>query len=618
MRKGMEMGKSRVIALLAVASIVATACSGSSGSASPAAQSTGVAPSSASACGTATTTPSAAAPNSTGLPATVDMTSYPRSQTLYTSGKQWGAPPTWNPFDGNMAMGVVGLQYETLFLYDPIKDVYTPWLAQSGTWDSAKTTYTIKVRDGVKWSDGTAFTADDVAFTIAMAKNPVVGSNLWTTGGVTAADATDASTVVVKFTNPAYQEWAQWIYNSPIVPKAIFTAQNTADLFKFTNESGVGTGPYLYKLHADDRMVWVKNPNWWAIAALQLNVQPQTIVDIVNSSNNVALGQLIQGGLDLDNNYLPGIAQVVAGGYGITTYFAGAPYMLPGNTAVLVPNTLKKPLDDPAFRKALAMSINVDDIVVKDYGNVVSKADPTGLLPIFNKYVDTAQRDSLGASFNTAKAKSALAAAGYKTGADGFVTNKDGSAIKLNLEVPDGWSDWMVAENLIAASAKLSGININPTHPDYNTVVADRNRVDLTTPPKFDLIINNDVQVGNTPWTWYDYVFRQPLQVGAAENRNFESYSNKDAWALVQKLDVTPIEYLATMKTITSQLQKIQLTDMPLIPLWYNGAWSQVNNSVWTNWPSDKGNQVIPATWNGYWQMNAILMLTQIKAVATP
>jgi len=72
------------------------------------------------------------------------------------------------------------------------------------------------------------------------------------------------------------------------------------------------------------------------------------------------------------------------------------------------------------------------------------------------------------------------------------------------------------------------------------------------------------------------------------------------------------------MKTITSQLQKIQLTDMPLIPLWYNGAWSQVNNSVWTNWPSDKGNQVIPATWNGYWQMNAILMLTQIKAVATP
>jgi peptide/nickel transport system substrate-binding protein len=93
-------------------------------------------------------------------------------------------------------------------------------------------------------------------------------------------------------------------------------------------------------------MVWVKNPNWWAIKALNLNVAPTYIVDIVNSSNNVALGQLLSGGLDLDNNYLPGIAQVVNGGYNITTYYAQAPYMLSGNTAWLIPNTKKKPLDD--------------------------------------------------------------------------------------------------------------------------------------------------------------------------------------------------------------------------------------------------------------------------------
>jgi len=37
--------------------------------------------------------------------------------------------------------GVVGLQYETLFLYDPIKDTYTPWLATNtmdAGWDSAR------------------------------------------------------------------------------------------------------------------------------------------------------------------------------------------------------------------------------------------------------------------------------------------------------------------------------------------------------------------------------------------------------------------------------------------------------------------------------------------------
>jgi peptide/nickel transport system substrate-binding protein len=178
MRKGMEMGKSRVIALLAVASIVASACSSSSGSASPA----------------ASTAPgvTAAPVASTAASTAPVLESYPRAETLYTTGKQWGAPSTWNPLDPNAAMGVVGLQYETLFLYDPLKDVYTPWLAESATWDSTKTTYTIKIRSGVKWSDGTALTADDVAFTILLAKNPVVGSNLWGSGGVTAADATDA------------------------------------------------------------------------------------------------------------------------------------------------------------------------------------------------------------------------------------------------------------------------------------------------------------------------------------------------------------------------------------------------------------------------------------------
>src|ERR1035437_2651747 len=453
MRKGMEMGKSRVIALLAVASIVAAACSTSSGSASPAA-STGTVPSVAPV--TASAAPSTAA--------AVEV--YPRAETLYTTGKQWGAPVQWNPLDaGNMAMGVFGLQYEPLYMYDPLKDVYTPWLstgANADGWDSAKTTYTIKVRAGVKWSDGSAFTSADVAFSILVAKNPALGSNLWTTGGVTAADATDASTVVVKFTNPAYQEWGQWLYNSAIVPKAVFEAKNTADILKFTNASGVGTGPYMYKTAAADRMVWVKNPNWWATTALKLDVKPKYIVDIVNSSNNVALGQLLQGGVDLSNNYFPGVKSIVDGGYGVTTYFAGVPYMLGGNTATLIPNTTKKPLDDPAFRKALATAIDTNDIVTKVYGSIVTVADPTGLLPNFSKYVDVAQDTALGFSFDTAKAKSMLAAAGYKAGSDGFVTNKDGSAIKLTLEVPDGWSDWMQAENSIAASAKKAGINIDP------------------------------------------------------------------------------------------------------------------------------------------------------------
>jgi peptide/nickel transport system substrate-binding protein len=519
----------------------------------------------------------------------------------------WGPPSeaSYNPLDPNPEMGTVGLVYETLFQYDPIGDKFTPWLAQSATWTDP-TTYTIKVRSGVTWNDGQPFTADDVAFTIGLAKLKAVGSNIW--NYVTDATATDASTVVVKFNNPAYQEWSQWTYNSPILPKHIWATKANEDILKDKNPNGVGTGPYMYKTAAQDRMVYVKNDNWWAKTALNLDVKPKYIVDIVNGANNVALGLLMQGGIDLSNNIHPGVATLVDKGY-VSTYYKQAPYMLSANTAWLATNDVKAPMNDAAFRRAIAFSINTGDIVNKVYGNIVQAADPTGLLPTWTKYIDTAQRDALGFKFDPAKAASILDAAGYKKGSDGFYANKDGSPIKLTVVVPTGWSDWEAARDVIIASLKAAGINAEAKIADFNARTASLQKGD------FDLAVVNDVQLSNTPWTYYDFMFRQPLQDPAAKNRNYGSYSNADAWALVQQLDKTPVEDVATMQSIMSKLQKISLTDMPIIPLWYNGAWSQVSSVAWTGWPSDAGNHVMPVTWNGYWQMSAVQMLTQIAPV---
>ena len=69
-----------------------------------------------------------------GEPTEAAVETYPRDETIYTTGKQWGPPSTWNPLDPNAAMGVVGLQYETLFLYDPLADKFDPWLAESASW----------------------------------------------------------------------------------------------------------------------------------------------------------------------------------------------------------------------------------------------------------------------------------------------------------------------------------------------------------------------------------------------------------------------------------------------------------------------------------------------------
>ena len=228
------------------------------------------------------------------------------------------------------------------------------------------------------------------------------------------------------------------------------------------------------------------------------------IVDIHNTANTASLQNFLQNKIDLSNNFFPGIDKQIGGK--VRTYYPKAPYMLSANTAWLVPNTTKKPLNDKVFRRALATSINIDQIVKADYGNIVAKADPTGLLPTWGRWIDKAQSKKLGFTYNIARAKALLAGAGYKdTNGDGFVENKDGSSINLRIIVPNGWSDWQTAIQIIADSTKAAGIKLTPAYPDFNGLVEERNS------GKFDLVINNEKQLGNTPYTYYDYLFHLPI-----------------------------------------------------------------------------------------------------------
>jgi peptide/nickel transport system substrate-binding protein len=545
----------------------------------------------------------AAASGATPIP-----TTYPRNETLYTSGTMWGPPGDFNPIkDWDYTTGTFGLLYESLFLYNPLNDKFTPWLAQSGTWTGAKE-YTLKLRPGLKWTDGEPITADDVVYTTELGKLASVPySTIYSF--LASATKVDATTVKFTFTTANYQEWSVFLYNTAILPEHIWKGRSEADVMG-NNPDPIGSGPYTLLTYDQQKVVWVKNDAWWAKSILNMNVKPKYIIDLLNGSNNVMLGQMLQGGIDLSNNFLPGINTIVSGigGYGIQTYYNSAPYMLSANTAWLTTNNAKKPLNDPVFRRALAESINIDKIVSNVFGNIVKKASPTGLLPTWKKYVDTAAVKTYGFTYNVASAKKRLTAAGYKLGSDGYFRNKDGSKIDLEIIVPNGWTDWMASITSIAASAKAAGIRIHTAFPSYN------DRTDKIQRGKFDLAIMNDRQLSSSPWTYYSWVFRQPIQT-VQNAGNFGRYKNTTAWNLVKQLDATPTTNLTAMNAVLSKLETTLMKDLPIIPLWYNGLWSQANNSVWTNWPSNTAGSphYVPSTWRGYWQMGAVLMLTQIK-----
>src|SRR5215475_10743994 len=170
------------------------------------------------------------------------VTSFPRNQTLYTSGTAYAPPTNWNPLNlGNFATGTQGLIYEPLFLYDPIKSQYVPWLATAGTWNG--TTYTLTVRDGVKWSDGQPFTGNDVAYSINLARTNAsdpFAANVSTVASATASGNTE--TVKFKGT-PGYTDWQGFLWRSPMLPQHIWSKLSASNQITGANAHPVGTGP---------------------------------------------------------------------------------------------------------------------------------------------------------------------------------------------------------------------------------------------------------------------------------------------------------------------------------------------------------------------------------------
>ncbi len=535
---------------------------------------------------------------------------YNRSQTLITSGTQWGNIAGFNPFAGSYAAGMIGLNLETLLRYDPLKDKYIPWLAKTATWTGAKQ-FTITIRPGIKWSNGATFTSGAVVFNLKLLR---FGTSAWHNlyGNFKTIKATGSKVVISFKGTPNYVQWQNALWNMPMInPTQGKVIRSASALTTYNPKSPIGTGPYTLDRSGFDpttRVVWVKRAHWWASDQhLEPTMKPRYIIDLVNTSNTNSLNAVLNGVEDLNNNFLPGVNTLVSQGK-VQTYYKKAPFMLSANTAWLEPNTKVKPLNDRFFRKALAMAMRPSRYAKVAEGNLVRSANSTGLLPTWSKYVDKTALKRYGFSYGVTAAKNLLKAHGYKL-SGGYFTNKDGSKIDLSIEVPQGWSDWETARDMIIADANAAGIKLHAKVVSQNAWISDRGT------GHFQLALDNHWQISDNPWTYWNGIFHLPiLTTGTGQvNFNFERYTNTKAWSLVQQLDKTPLNHTATVKRINSQLQTILMERLPLIPLWYNGQWAQFTSHYWKNWPaSGTGRQYVPIMWGGYLQMTGIDMFAHL------
>jgi peptide/nickel transport system substrate-binding protein len=560
----------------------------------------------ASACTSSSPSSSSSASSSASSPASSSggaATSFPRTETLYTSGTAYSPPSNWNPLDtGNYATGTQGLIYEPLFLYDPQKGTYDPWLATgdiNAGWKG--NTYVINVRPGVKWSDGQALTGADVAYSINLARTNATDPYSANVSTVATAVAS-GNTVTVTFKGtPGYTEFTDYLWKAPVLPQHVWSKFPASQIATDANAHPVGTGPMTLDTYNAQEVAYQTKPGWWATSALGLSFKFKYLVDVVNGSNDQELGQLTAGNIDWSNNFLPGINQLMGAvggnsGYTLKTYYPTTPYMLSANTVWLEPNDSVAPMSNVNFRKALAYALNPSAIAQTVYGGIAKAANPTGLLPNLSSYVNQGAVSSGAPTYNPAKAKQFLAQSGYK-----------GQAITL--QVPDGWSDWMDATTVIKSELDAIGINLQLVYPQANA------RTSNVTNGNFDLQLDNNAGLDSTPWSYYQRVYQLPIAKQQTSQLNWERYSSPADWSLVQQAATVPLTDTSKLDSLYTQLQTDFFQQEPVIPLWYNGAWFQGNTQVWQDYPSSAGtDQNMPVMWNGYiGAMTTVYALANLK-----
>lgn len=482
----------------------------------------------------------------------------------------------FNPFANNPNWPTVKGIFEPLMVFNTLKSELTPWLAESYSWSEDLKTLTFKLREGVKWSDGEPFTANDVVFTFNLLKNTpgVTGPGLTALASIDTFTAADDQTVV--FTLKAVNTLVIYdVANQDIVPEHIW--KDVADPATFENGTPVGTGPFTELVDFQSQVYQLnKNPYYWQ----ECKPAYKGIRVTAYAGNEAQVAAFIDGQIDWSGTVLPNVdAAVIAHNENIS-YNPNSSTM----TVLMHLNPNTKPFDDVVFRKAMSTAINRDQIVEVAFNGKASAADVTGISNAYQAW-KVADPSALGdwTTYNPEKAAQMLEDAGYKLGADGFRTMPDGSPMTFKLTMVQGFTDWISAGEIMVQNWKDIGVNVETNMIDagafFGSVPMGDYQIALwfgyTSPTPYGQFMNMMGSATVVPWGQFTMI-------------NFAHYGSAAADALLAEFASTNDQ--AKQIEAAHKLQKVFAEEAPVIPLWTGLDWAIFNNEFFTGWPTQENN----------------------------
>lgn len=201
-----------------------------------------------------------------------------RNEAIINSQNEaFTSPENWNPYNPIMLghhWGQRSSLTEYLFYFMYNNATVKPWLATGYQYSADFKTLTIKIRPGVKWSDGQPFTAKDVAFTVNMLIKDPTCSYPDIVSGISKAYATDNLTYVCEYKAPSPHAYEDYVLNYmlglSIVPEHIFGPATTAGTgtikpSDYEYHECVWTGPYKKVQATEDGTIMKRRDDWWAL-----------------------------------------------------------------------------------------------------------------------------------------------------------------------------------------------------------------------------------------------------------------------------------------------------------------------------------------------------------------
>ena len=491
------------------------------------------------------------------------------SEVVMESSPENSITDDFNPYQSTSApqgMGATGLVYEPLIQFDLANPTVSyPWLATKYAWGNGGKAITFTIRTGVKWSDGTAFTPADVAFTFNYIKQHSSGTDDINTGGLTIDSVTTSgNTVTVTFPTPQYMELEN-IAGQAILPEHIWS--KVSDPATYTDAAPVGTGPYVLGSFTAEGFTMIQNKYYWQKNSVAKVFFPDY------TSNTGALSALFSGQIDWTGNYIADLQKDFVQKNPATNHYWEAA----GSSNALIPSLTTWPTNQLPVRQAISAAINRSVIGTEGESGLESAlTNASGLTsPTYDSWLaSSVKTDTVDGSGSAAKAASILSGAGYTKDSAGFYALK-GKEVKLTIVDPASYTDYAQDGALVAQELKAAGINATFDGATVNAWNADMSS------GNFQLTVHWS-SGGITPYNLYDnWLDSSLISSGAGD---YEHLKDASIQGDLQKLNGD--QTVAEQTTDLAPIEQYVATNLPVIPTTTAADWFEYSSKNFTGWPT--------------------------------